>query len=80
MRRSIVEAQRYIGARESFVSRLLDEGGASRDFSLLEPEHYVTAARTAARAALAEVFARTVFDPLLRVPIPYRTQCSAALP
>ncbi len=59
----IVEAQRYIGARESFVSRLLDEGGASRDFSLLDPEDYLTAARTAARAALAEVFARTVFGP-----------------
>lgn len=59
----IVEAQRYVGAREAFVSRLLDEGGASRDFSLLNPEEYLSAARTAARPALAEVFARTVFDP-----------------
>ena len=59
----IVEAQRYVAARESFVSRLLDEGGASRDFSLLDPEDYLTAARTADIRALAEVFGRTVFDP-----------------
>lgn len=61
--RVVVQAQRYVGARESFVTRLLDEGAASRDFSLLDPEDYLTAARTGTRADLAQVFARTVFDP-----------------
>lgn len=61
--RVVVEAQRYVGARESFVGRLIDEGAASRDFSLLDPEDYLTAARTAPTGALAAVFAGTVFDP-----------------
>lgn len=61
--RVVVEAQRYVGARESFVGRLLDEGGASRDFSLLDPEDYLTAARTGSQRDLAAVFARTVLDP-----------------
>lgn len=61
--RVVVEAQRYVGARESFVGRLLDEGGASRDFSLLDVEEYRTAARTGSAGDLARVFARTVFDP-----------------
>lgn len=63
--RVVVQAQRYVGARESFVTRLLDEGAASRDFSLLDPEDYLSAARTATPAALAQVFGRTVFDPPL---------------
>ncbi|GAA0314572.1 hypothetical protein [Kineococcus aurantiacus] len=61
--RVVVETQRYIGAREAFVARLLDEGGASKDFSLLDPEEYLTAARTATVGELGQVFARTVFDP-----------------
>lgn len=61
--RVVVQAQRYVGARESFVTRLLDEGAASRDFSLLDPEDYLTAARTGTQADLAQVFARAVFDP-----------------
>ena len=36
---------------------------ASRDFSLLDPEEYLTAARTGSARDLAQVFARTVFDP-----------------
>lgn len=36
--RVVVEAQRYVGAGESFVGRLLDEAGTSRDFALLDPE------------------------------------------
>lgn len=61
--RLVVETQRYVNAREQFVGRLLDEGAASRDFSLLDPEEYVEAARTAALDDLADVFADTVFDP-----------------
>lgn len=61
--RLVVETQRYVGAREQFVGRLLDEGAAARDFSLLDPEEYLEAARTAPLDALAEVFATTVFDP-----------------
>lgn len=61
--RVVVQAQRYVGARESFVTRLLDEGAASRDFSLLDPEDYLTAARTGTKSELAAVFARAVFDP-----------------
>lgn len=61
--RLVVETQRYVGAREQFVGRLLDEGAAARDFSLLDPEEYLEAARTASIEELAEVFATTVFDP-----------------
>ncbi len=61
--RVVVQAQRYVGARETFVTRLLDEGAASRDFSLLDPEDYLTAARTGTQPELAQVFAQTVFDP-----------------
>lgn len=61
--RLVQEAQRYVGAREAFVSRLLDEGAATQDFSLLDPEEYLEAARTAGVDALAEVFGRVVFDP-----------------
>ncbi|HVD89466.1 MAG TPA: hypothetical protein VNB91_11280, partial [Jatrophihabitantaceae bacterium] len=61
--RLVVETQRYVGAREQFVSRLLDEGAAARDFSLLDPEEYLEAARTVPPDELAEVFATTVFDP-----------------
>src|SRR5205807_2017922 len=61
--RLVVETQRYVGAREQFVGRLLDEGAAARDFSLLDPEDYLEAARTASIGELAEVFATTVFDP-----------------
>ncbi|MFF4599864.1 hypothetical protein [Amycolatopsis sp. NPDC001319] len=61
--RLVVETQRYVGAREQFVGRLLDEGAAARDFSLLDPEEYLEAARAASPDELAEVFASTVFDP-----------------
>lgn len=63
MLRLVVETQRYVNAREQFVTRLLDEGSAAQDFSLLDPEDYLSAALTADLAALAEVFKTTVFDP-----------------
>jgi hypothetical protein len=61
--RLVVETQRYVDAREQFVGRLLDEGAAARDFSLLDPELYLQAAFTASSDVLAEVFAGVVFDP-----------------
>jgi hypothetical protein len=59
----VVEAQRYVGAREEFLGRLLDEGAQAKDFSLLDPEEYLAAARTAAPTALAEALAGVIFDP-----------------
>jgi hypothetical protein len=61
--RLVQEAQRYVNAREKFITRLLDEGAAIRDFSLLDPEQYRAAARTASPDELAEVFSTVVVDP-----------------
>jgi hypothetical protein len=61
----LLEAQRYIGAVEDLLGRILDEGGEARNFSLLDPEEYLEAARTATVAQLAEVAADIVFDPAL---------------
>lgn len=63
MVRLVQEAQRYVDAREQFVTRLLDEGAAVRDFSLLDPEEYLQTARTASREALGQVFGTVVVDP-----------------
>jgi hypothetical protein len=57
------EAVRYSAAEAAFIDRLLDVAGVHRDFSMLDPEQYLTAALTASRDALAAVFAETVFDP-----------------
>jgi hypothetical protein len=59
----VVEAQRYVGAREEFLGRLLDEGARARNFSLLDPEEYLTAARTASPGLLADALTAFVFDP-----------------
>jgi hypothetical protein len=61
--RLIAEALRYSAAVAAFIDRLLDEASARRDFSMLDAEQYLTAALRASRDELAEVFARTVFDP-----------------
>lgn len=61
--RLITEAQRYIDACYSLIGRVLDEGAQRRDFSVLEPEAYLSAALTATEDQLAEVFAPVVFDP-----------------
>jgi hypothetical protein len=45
------------------VGRVLDQGGASLDFSVLTPEQYLSAALEADVGQLAEVGARLVFDP-----------------
>ncbi|WP_327432980.1 hypothetical protein [Streptomyces sp. NBC_01236] len=61
--RLIEAALRYSAAVDEFHERLLQQAGSKRDFSMLLPEQYVTAARRSSLDALAEVFAATVFDP-----------------
>ncbi|MEE1751161.1 hypothetical protein [Streptomyces sp. SP18CS02] len=61
--RLIDEALRYSAAVEEFFDRLLQQARARRDFSMLLPEQYVSAARSASVDALADVFAGVVFDP-----------------
>lgn len=57
------EAVRYSAAEQAFIDRLLDVAGTRRDFSMLDPEQYLTAALTAPKEALSAAFAGTVFDP-----------------
>lgn len=59
----INDALRYSAAVNEFVARLFDRAQATRDFSMLLPEQYRTAALTSPLASLAEVFTRVVFDP-----------------
>jgi hypothetical protein len=60
----LVEAE--LGYREQVlaaVERVLDQGGASLDFSVLTPEQYLTAAVDASAAELSEVGRHMVVDP-----------------
>ncbi len=61
--RLIEAALRYSSAVDEFHERLLQQAFSQRDFSMLLPEQYVTAARSSSVDALAEVFVATVFDP-----------------
>jgi hypothetical protein len=61
--RLIREAVRYSQAVQRFISRLLDEATAHRDFSMLDAEQYRTAALTANKSALAQAFRAVIFDP-----------------
>ena len=61
--RLVGEALRYSSAVAAFIDRLLDEASTRRDFSMLDAEQYLTAALRSSRDELAEVFARTIFDP-----------------
>ncbi|MFF7159750.1 hypothetical protein [Streptomyces sp. NPDC008139] len=61
--RLIDEALRYSAAVDEFSDRLLQQVRARRDFSMLMPEQYLSAALSAPVAALGQVFAATVFDP-----------------
>jgi len=58
----LLEAQRYVGAVEDLLGRVLDEGGEARNFSLLDPEEYLEAARTATVEQLAAAAADVAFD------------------
>lgn len=62
-RRLVDEALRYLNAAHAFYSRLLAQASASRDFSMLSPEQYLSAAMNRSRGELAVPLARTVFDP-----------------
>src|SRR5439155_669524 len=55
--RLVVEAQRYVSAVEDLLARVLDEGGETRNFRLLDPEDYLAAARTATVEELVAVSA-----------------------
>ncbi|WP_410573386.1 hypothetical protein [Amycolatopsis sp. cmx-4-61] len=59
----ITQALRYSGAANDLVDRLLRAVTAERDFSMLLPEQYRTAALQSAQDALAAVFANMAFDP-----------------
>lgn len=61
--RLVEEASRYLHSVEALMSRVLDEGGASRDFSVLAPDDYLSAAIDGHIDALAEAMAPIVFDP-----------------
>lgn len=63
---AVVEAQlAYRDRVLDAVGRVLDEGGASLDFSVLTPEQYLDAAINASRDELAEVGNQLVADPPL---------------
>jgi hypothetical protein len=58
----LLEAQRYVDAVQALLDRVLDEGGETRNFQLLDPEEYLQAARAASADDLAAVTAHLVFD------------------
>lgn len=62
-RRLVDEALRYFNAVNAFYSRLLAQASASRDFSMLSPEQYLSAASYRSKDELAVPLAGTVFDP-----------------
>ena len=62
-RRLVDEALRYFNAVNAFYSRLLAQASASRDFSMLSPEQYLSAALNRSKGELAVPLTRTVFDP-----------------
>lgn len=59
----ITQALRYSAAANDLVDRLLRAVTAERDFSMLLPDQYRTAALHSSPEALAGVFANVVFDP-----------------
>ncbi len=64
----ITQALRYSAAANDLVERLLRQVTANRDFSMLLPEQYRSAAQYSTVDDLAAVFARTVFDlPAVRI-------------
>jgi hypothetical protein len=59
----VVEALRYVNAAEGLLQRVLNDGGVALNFDQLDPEEYLTAARTATREDLATVATDVSFDP-----------------
>jgi hypothetical protein len=62
-KRLVDAALGYQGAVIKFSDRLLDHATATRDFSMLAPEQYKSAATRSTLTELAVSLARTVFDP-----------------
>lgn len=62
-KRLVDAALSYQGAVIRFSDRLLDHASATRDFSMLTPEQYKSAATRSTATELAVPFTRTVFDP-----------------
>jgi hypothetical protein len=62
-KRLVDAALGYQGAVIRFSDRLLDHASATRDFSMLTPEQYKSAAKRSTATELAVPLARTVFDP-----------------
>lgn len=61
--RLVAEALRYSSTVNDFCDRLLEQATARRDFSMLLPEQYRSAAAQCGKEELAVPFARAVFDP-----------------
>lgn len=61
--RLIRAALRYCEAVGELWDRLVDLAGTRRDFSMLSPEQYRTAAQRSSIDRLSDVFSMTVFDP-----------------
>jgi hypothetical protein len=61
----VVEALRYVDAAEGLLQRVLSEGGVALNFDQLDPEEYLTAARSATLDQLAVVARDAVFDPAM---------------
>jgi hypothetical protein len=62
-KRLVDAALGYQGAVINFSDRLLDHASATRDFSMLTPEQYKSAATRSTATELAVPLTRTVFDP-----------------
>jgi hypothetical protein len=61
----VIEALRYVDAAEGLLQRVLGEGGMALNFDQLDPEEYLTAARSATLDKLATVATDAVFDPAM---------------
>jgi hypothetical protein len=61
--RLIRAASHYCEAVSELWDRLVSLASTRRDFSMLSPEQYRTAAQRSSADQLSEVFSRTVFDP-----------------
>ncbi|GAA4053566.1 hypothetical protein [Actinomadura miaoliensis] len=61
--RLIRAASHYCEAISELWDRLVSLASTRRDFSMLSPEQYRTAAQRSSAGQLSEVFSRTVFDP-----------------
>ncbi|MGK2954879.1 MAG: hypothetical protein ACSLFI_04315 [Solirubrobacterales bacterium] len=59
----LTAAQSYLVATQRLLERIIDEGAATRDFSLLDPALYSRLATTGTVEMLAAVFDGVVWDP-----------------